>query len=364
MTDVKGTIRTGDPKALRVERLVERCADWVLQERHRKVLVEIEKILPSVHDTPELEAQLLLWKAQALLATGAPERALAVASRSWDLDASPHACYLAAEALLQLGESDRAEELLQTGCAVFPGAPHLAMALAMLLADQGRMPEALRVVEEIELSPEEPAQTHVFRAGFHANLLASMGRWDEAMAVLDATLGEHPGSELLARTREDLRNHRARMLAAATLTASWRVELGASPPPWPDVEEEIVHLARTFEAGDLLPMAACRLSRAYAHATGVRPRQPAPWALALLLTVMKLDGEAPATAPFARAAHVSPSSVRPIRRRLDGFLADLEPEIVLRSFGCTANPRLDEPPARGDAGGTVVPFRPANGERP
>jgi len=358
MASVKRTSGAGDPTALRVERLVERCAAWILQERHRKVLTEIEKVLSSVRDKPELEAQLLLWKAQALLATGAPERAWSVASRSWDLDPSPHACYLAAESLLHLGENDRAEELLEAGRSTFPAAPHLSLALVMLLADEGRIPEALRVIEDTVLSPDEPPQTEVFRAGLHANLLASMGRWDEAMEVLDATLGEHPGAELLTETRRDLNHHRWRAMAARKLAESWRAELEALPSPQPAVEDEIIRLAQVFEAGQLLPLAARRLFRAYSHATGVQPRHQSAWALALLLSIMELDGEKPSTAPFARAARISPSSVRSIRRRLGSFLATLEPGFARRSFACESNPRMeDRLPSQPEGHGTVVRFQ-------
>ncbi len=348
-----------DPATLvsRVERLLERCAAWALQERHRKVLVEIEKVLPSVGGQPELEAQLLLWKAHALLATGTAERALAAASRSWELDDSPHACYLAAEALMQLGENARAEELLRTGCASFPEALHLALALAMLLADEGRMPEALQVVENAGTPDDVPPQAEVFQAGLHANLLASMGRWDEAMAVLDESLGHHPGSELLSETRKDLKRHHRRSAATRSLAVSWSRELDATPSPQPEVEEEIHRLAACFECGPLLPRAACRLFRAHIASTRVRPRNPSVWALALILTVLEIDGQAPATAPFARAAHIAPSSVRPVRRRLDEFLHSMEPGLVRRSFACSSNPRLDETPGPAEPGpGKVVGF--------
>jgi len=355
MAGVRRTSGSDDPTVVRVERLLERCATWILEERHRKVLTEIEKVLPSTSDHPHLEAQLQLWKAQALLASGTPERALSAASRSWDLDASPHACYLAAESLLHLGENDRAETLLRAGRSAFPDAPHLSLALAMLLADEGRMPEALHIVERTSISPGEPSQAEVFRAGLHANLLASMGRWEEAMAVLDESLDNNPDSELLSETRRDLRRHHRHVEATATLAESWRLELEGSPSPFPLVEDEVVRLTHVFEGGSLLPQAACRLFRAYVQATKVRPRHATAWALALLLSVQDLDGEAPPTAPFARAVHVSPSSVRPIRKRLEAFLATMEPDLARRSFACSTNPRLDELPAPTHEG-TVVAF--------
>ncbi len=365
MTHVRRTSGSDDPTVLRVERLLEQCTTWILEERHRKVLAEIEKVLPSVTGYPDLEAQLQLWKAQALLATGTPERALAAASRSWDLEASPHACYLAAESLLHLGETDRAEALLQAGRATFPEAPHLSLALAMLLADEGRMPEALDVIEKTEISAGEPPQTVVFRAGLHANLLASMGRWDEAMAVLDESLDRNPDSELLTETRRDLTRHHRHAKATAALAESWRLELEGSPSPLPKVEEEVARLAQIFEGGSLLPHAACRLFRAYVQATGVRPRHATAWALALLLAVQDLDGEAPATAPFARAVHVSPSSVWPIRKRLGTFLTSMDPGLARRSFACSSNPRLNEAPTtQSDGAGAVVDFRrPEGGPR-
>ncbi len=343
-----GRTRRGGDETLgtRVERTVARCARWSREGRHRKVVVEIERILPQLADHPHLEAQLLLWKAQALLSMGTPERAADTASRSWELEGSSHACYLMAEALTQLGEVEEAEELLELGRSLFPDATHLSLELAMLLADQGRVPEALDVLEELEPGEDEAPDVQVFRVGLHANLLASAGRWSEAEHLLDEGLLHHPDSELLARTHHSIRRERLRRRAGARLTESWKRTTTPLDGTAAEVDEELVHLAHRADEGTLRTLAARRLWRAFLEAETVRPLAPAAWAAALLSAVRELDGEPPDPSGLARLAGASPSTSRNALGRIRSFVASQEPEFALRSFAAEANPRLTE-----DAGG-------------
>ena len=48
-----------------------------------KVLAEVEQLMAATPDDDQITAQLLIWKAQALLSMGCPDRALPAASRSW-----------------------------------------------------------------------------------------------------------------------------------------------------------------------------------------------------------------------------------------------------------------------------------------
>ena len=109
----------------RVHRALERCLDWSQQGRHRKVLTEVDRVLDSLSGHPGLAAQLLVWKAQALLSMGYPERALHAANQSWRLATSPHSCSLIATALASTGDVDQAEKYLRMGLELFPSAIHV-----------------------------------------------------------------------------------------------------------------------------------------------------------------------------------------------------------------------------------------------
>ena len=356
-----GGHRSGRDETLgaRVERTVSRCARWSREGRHRKVVLEIERILPLLAEHPHLEAQLLLWKAQALLSMGTPERAVETASRSWQLEGSPHACYLMAEALTQLGQLEEAEELLELGRSLFPDATHLSLELAMLLADQGRVPEALDVLEELEPAEEEPLDVQIFRVGLQANLLASAGRWSEAEQLLDDGLALHPDSELLARTQDSIQRERQRRRAEVRLTESWKRTTPPLEGSADEVDEELMHLALCAEEGQLRTLAARRLWRAFLGAEAVRPAAPGAWAAALLSAARELDGLPPDTTGLARLAGASLSTTRNALGRIRGFLESLEPEFALRSFAVDRNPRLAEegdPDPRGTTRSNVIDF--------
>jgi hypothetical protein len=65
-------------------------------------------------------------------------------------------------------------------------------------------------------------------------------------------------------------------------------------------------------------------------------------------------------AALARAARVSPSTVRGSLARVRRFVDGLDPEMARRGFGATSNPRLDAPEQRAvvaeRTAGDVVPF--------
>ncbi len=344
--------------AARVERSLRRCLDWSQAGRHRRVLGEVERLLPRVAGEPRLEARLLVWKAQALLAMGVYDRAVAAARRSWSLEESPHASHVMASALYGLGEADRCEELLRAGVEEFPEAIHLPLQLAMVLADQGRLPEALEVLEDV---PEPPAQMEdmgAFVTGFRANLLATLGRWAEAEQVLGDGLGRHPDSELLQSTSAEVDRGRCRSEARSRLLLSWRSGLAASTGDELEVDREIVRCGSVLELSPLVVAAARRLWRAVFRTAEMRPHAPDAWATAMLLCVLELDGDRTPAAALARATRTNADTVRAAARRTREFLVAMSPELRLRAFAAEANPRLDEGPDDQDGGGgsRVLPF--------
>lgn len=352
------TERTGTALDDLVQRTLERCLDWSQQGRHRKVLSEVERLLRRVRDDRQLEAQLLIWKAQALLSMGYPDRALPPASRSWQLVSSPHACHLMATALHAVGDSDRAEELLAMGAELFPAAIHLSIQLAMILADQGRMPEALDILDGVSPSAQLPDDMQVFLVGLRANLLATAGRWSEAEAVLEEGLGRHPGSSLLLEAHHSISVEWNRQLAEASLVASWRDTLERLEGVPAEVDDAIVRFGMVLEAGEVVVLAAQRLWRAFNDRETVRLQSPEPWAVALLMAVLELDGYRPAAAALGRATACNASTMRSALRRVRCYLETLEPGFARRAFGAASNPRLDEtgPPRAHRRHDTVVRF--------
>jgi len=344
--------------AERVERSLRRCLDWSQAGRHRRVLGEVERLLPCVAREPRLEARLLVWKAQALLSMGFHDRALTAARRSWDLEVSPHACHLMASALYGLDEAQRCEEMLRDGVEVFEEAVHLPIQLAMVLADQGRLPEALEVLENVPETPVQMEDMGAFVAGFRANLLATLGRWTEAEQVLRDGLGRHPDSDLLHSTRDEIDRGRRRSEARSRLLRSWRSGLGPSAGDELEVDREIVRCGAVLELTPLHVAAARRLWRALFRTAEVRPQAPDAWATAMLLCVLELDGDAPPAAAVARATRTSPDTVRAAARRTRELLDHMSPELRLRAFAAEANPRLDDGPDDHESGrgSRVVPF--------
>ena len=329
----------------RVEQALLRCVDWSHAGRHRKVLAEVERLLPLTKNDPQLETQLLMWKAQALISMGCADRALRAASRCWELDATPHSCHVMATTLHAVGEQDQAEQLLQMGIGIFPNAVHLPLQLAMMLADQGRVPEAIDTIEGIPPETEIPDDLRVFLLGLRANLLATMGKWGEADAVLRRGLDDHPGSTLLQETHETISRAWRRNRSERDLVASWEATIEELADVEVEVDDAIVRAGSVTELPAIRVLAARRLWRAFVMAATVRPQAPNAWGAALLVAIAELDGERPSAAAMARAVGAQPATVRSVLRRLRAFLAHLEPSFAQRSFAARANPRLDEPAA-------------------
>jgi tetratricopeptide (TPR) repeat protein len=326
----------------RIERALERCLDWSHQGRHRKVLGEVERLLAIVDGDTHLEAQLLIWKAQALLAMGYADRAHPAALRSWELDASPHACHLLASAFHSLGDTEQAEDLLQMGWRLYGDAVHLPMQLAMILADQGRLPEALEVLDQVSPAPQLPDDMQVFLVGLRANLLATVGRWTEADAVLREGLGRHPDSSMLQEAQDSLNREWNRRRAEQDLADSWRSSLAELEGVPAEVDDAIGRCGSVLEFPELVVLAARRLWRAFCERGPIRLQSPDPWGTALVVAALEIDGRRPSAAAVARAMAVNAATVRSILRRLRRFTDQLDPEFARRAFASLANPRLDD----------------------
>lgn len=354
--DARGS---SDETRRRVEQSLERCLEWSRLGRHRKVIAEVERTLPILSDHPQLEATLLIWKAQALLAMGYPERALPPASRSWELEPSPHACHLQSNALEALGDLDGSEELLRMGRRLFPEAVHLPVQLAVVLSDQARLPEALDILDEIQVDDRIPDDLQIFLFGMRSNLLAAMGRWAEADEALREGLGFHPESELLGDAQDALKHARRRARAEETLVASWRNELEDIDGVAGEVDDAVARCAAVNELPELVTLAARRLWRAFVEQKQPKLHAPDPWSAALVLAILEIDGDRPSIASIARSVRSKPSSVRTVLSRLRAFLSSLDPEIRMRAFAARSNPRLDGVPSTQrfiERSADVVPF--------
>jgi len=353
--------RRASPELIsRVEQSLLRCLEWSQLGRHRRVLQEVEGLLPLVRGDDHLVAQLLIWKSQALLAMGLPDRALPAASESWDLEPSPHACHLMSAALSALGDPDESEELLRAGGELFPEAVHLPVQLAMQLTEQGRLPEAFDILTELPGDEALPEDLEIFVVGLRANILATMGRWPEADGILRDGIGRHPGSSLLREARTSIGRAWCRERAERRLATSWEAELESLNGPGDEVDLAIGGLGRAFEFPRLVVLAARRLWRAVLDHDAIRPQVPEAWAVALLAAVWEIDGAPRSVAALARAARVSPSTARGSLARVRTFVERLDPEMARRGFGATSNPRLDTLEGRSVAVeapvGDVVPF--------
>jgi tetratricopeptide (TPR) repeat protein len=350
---------SSDDTRRRVEQSLERCLEWSRLGRHRKVVNEVERTLPILSDHPQLEATLLIWKAQALLAMGYPESALPPASRSWELDPSPHACHLQSNALEALGDLDRSEELLRMGWRLFPDAIHLPVQLAVVLSDQARLPESLDILDEIQVDERIPDDLHIFLFGMRSNLLAAMGRWAEADEALRDGLGFHPGSELLGDAQDALKHARRRARAEEALAASWRDGLEEIDGVAAEVDEAVIRCGAVNELPELVTLAARRLWRALVEQKRPKLHAPDPWSAALVLAILEIDGERPSIASIARSVRSNPSSVRSVLSRLRDFLSSLDPEMRQRAFAAHSNPRLDgvgSTQRSNERSANVVPF--------
>lgn len=343
----------------RIERALRRCLEWNRSGRHLKIITEVDRALPAIGNQPHLEAQLLIWKAQAHLALGDAESAHPAADRSWRLDPSPHACHLLSNALVAVGQTDDAEYLLKNGWDIFPDAYHLPVQLAILLADQGRHPEALDTLDRLPQGPPMPEDLQVFLLGLHANLLAAVGRWGEADGVLREGRHRHPDSEVLEDAHVHLGEAWDRARRREALAESWRSGLDRLTGVAAEVDEAILRHGSVHDLPELVVLAARRLWRAYFESRRPRPQAPCPWGLAVTIAVLELDGGSPPIAAMARPTRTSASTTRSVLVRIRGFLAELEHRVARRAFAALSNPQLDSSPApSGRSGaGTVVPFR-------
>lgn len=335
---------TGDPSA-RVERTLRKCAEWSRAGRHREIIAEADRRLPELEQYPKYRAALLVWKAQALLAMGLAERAQEPASQSWELEPSPHACHLTANALEALGNLDGAEELLRVGWQMFPQAVHLPVQLAVILSDQARIPEAVDILEEVPFDDRVPDDLQVFLFGMRSTLLAASGRWAEADELLKEGISHHPTSAVLNDAHANLTAARRRARAESALVESWSAGLEELDGGAAEVDEAIVRCGAVHELGPLVVLAARRLWRAYLDHQQPRPHVPDVWGAALVLAVLELDASNPPIAAFARSFACRPSSVRSVLARLRAFVSSLDREFAVRAFAARTNPRLEGSPA-------------------
>jgi tetratricopeptide (TPR) repeat protein len=335
---------TGDPGA-RVERTLRKCAEWSRAGRHREIIAEADRRLPELEQYPKYRAALLVWKAQALLAMGLAERAQEPASQSWELEPSPHACHLTANALEALGDPDGAEELLRVGWQMFPQAVHLPVQLAVILSDQARIPEAVDILEEVPFDDRVPDDMQVFLFGMRSTLLAALGRWAEADELLKEGISHHPTSAALNDAHSNLTAARRRARAECALVESWSAGLEELDGGGAEVDDAIVRCGAVHELGPLVVLAARRLWRAYLDHQHPRPHVPDVWGAALVLAVLELDASNPPIAAFARSFACRPSSVRSVLARLRAFVSSLDREFAARAFAARTNPRLEGAPA-------------------
>ena len=342
----------------RIERALRRCLEWSRTGRHLKIITEVDRALPAIGDQPRLEAQLLIWKAQAHLAMGDPETALPAASRSWDLEPSHYACHLLSNALAAAGQPDDAERLLKTGWELFPDAFHLPVQLAIVLSDQGRHPEALDTIDLLPRGAPVPDDLQIFLLGLHANLLAAVGRWGDAHGVLREGRYRHPDSDLLEDAHRGFGQAWRRFRAEEALSESWSEGLEPLDGVALEVDDAIVRQGSINEFPRLVVLSARRLWRAYFQAHQPRLQSPEPWGVAVLLAILELDDARPSVAATARRAQTPLSTTRAALTRFRDFLGRLDPNLAHRAFAATTNSQLDNEPTQSASSepGTVVPF--------
>jgi tetratricopeptide (TPR) repeat protein len=342
----------------RIERTLRRCLEWNRAGRHLKIIAEVDRALPAVSAQPRLEAQLLIWKAQAHLAMGDPESAHPAAARSWDLDPSPFSCHLLANALAAVSQFDDAERLLTTGWELFPDAYHLPVQLAILLSDQGRHPEALDTLDSLPRDASIPNALQVFLLGLHANLLAAMGRWGEADGVLREGRTRHPENDLLEEAHTSFDRAWNRFRAEEVLAESWSQGLEPLDGVALEIDEAIVRQGSITEQPRLVVLGARRLWRAYYERHQPQAQAPEAWGAALLLAVLEIDNARPSISAMARVAQVPVSTTRSALARFRNFLGQLDANLANRAFAGTTNSRLDDGSALRPepSEGTVVPF--------
>ncbi len=262
-----------------------------------------------------------------------------------------------ATAFSAVGEDDRAEEFLTMGIELFPEAIHIPIQLVMLLADQGRLPEAIDILDRVAPSIQVPEDMQVFLVGLRANLLATVGRWIEAEAVLEEGLGRHPDSLLLLETHDSISREWGRRRAERGLLESWQRSLEDLDGVAAEVDEAIIRCGGVLELSDLAILAARRLWRTYSALYPIRIQTPEPWGAAIVIAILELEGHRPSATSVARAARTNPSTVRSVLRRIRRYLENLDAGFARRAFGAQSNPRLDEDgPSTSKAPGTVLRF--------
>ncbi len=348
--------KTFDERQLRSA--LERCGELAELGKHGAVIRTAEAALRLGGGRPELEADLLVWKAQACLELGRYEDALNAAEQAWERAPTAEASYAVGASLAELGELEEAEKMLQLGIDLFPEEPFLHLRLAMLLADEGRVPEALDHLDAIDESSLDE-ESGAFLAGIRAGLLGSIGEWDAAAAVLDEGLEAFPNEDLLYATSLLIEDARAMNEAEEALAEAWRTDLEpADHPVAVEVDEAIVNVAASLELPELVALAARRLWRAFFDASPLRRATPEAWAVALIVAISELDDQPFMVAPLARAAGTRAESVRRALGRIRAFLGGIEPELARRRFAVAANPLLDADVAPGErnGGATVVRF--------
>jgi len=336
---------------------LERCGELAELGKHGAVIRTAEAALRLGGGRPELEADLLVWKAQACLELGRYEDALNAAEQAWERAPSAEASYAVGASLAELGELEEAEKMLQMGIDLFPEEPFLHLRLAMLLADEGRVPEALDHLDAIDESSLDE-ESGAFLAGIRAGLLGSIGEWEAAAEVLDEGLEEFPDEDLLYATSLLIEDAQAMNEAEEALAEAWRTDLEpVEHPVAMEVDDAIVDVAASLELPELVVLAARRLWRAFFGASPIRRATPEAWAVALIVAISELDGQLLTVAPLARATGTRAEAVRRALGRIRTFLGGIESELARRRFAVATNPRLAEGRKDPEEGGaTVVRF--------
>lgn len=340
-----------------VARTLKRWADWSSRGRSRRVLSEAPRHLQAVSGHPELEAPMLLWVAQAQMDVGQVEAAVESAQTSWELDPSAHATHTLAIALNLAGELPRAIQLLELGLQMHPPAFNLSLQLAMFLGEEGRVPEALDLLRDLDPDTCSEGSSAVLYYRIRAGMSAAAGCWREADEVLRSGIDRCDDPDLES-ARGELHAAWSRTCRSRELAAEWTDSLDELPGRLAEVDDALEDLAAAMESSDLVAAAARRLWRSLAHADPPRVRNPRTWAAACLTAVFDLDGR-PSPAPvLARISGCHRSGISRARRRVQTHLEHYDTRFRLRSFAAHANPRLDEEPREAVAmdSGSVVPF--------
>jgi len=112
-----------------------------------------------------------------------------------------------ASARAMAGDYPAAGKIALLGLAVLPGDPHILELFANLLCDGGKPEEALKVVDEALSRGDVLASTgRLERARVtRAEILARMGKLDEAGAAVEAVLKSEPGSQNALRVQALIR---------------------------------------------------------------------------------------------------------------------------------------------------------------